>query len=198
MCGPCGPSSKLPGGLLCPPGDIDYTAAMPDFKSQILRHRDMVNELHGRIRASIGARDRSEAHERAWKAACAEFHGYRSEIHGYMDQVSAKTLAEGGPIRRFVFDYLHVDPMYFRSGYEKERLLRLLKSIELADEEKAVLRETILRRVRNGAFREFRRFCQLIPKLQDDAFVAELRAEAESADMPIRRRASFALHYTVR
>lgn len=171
---------------------------MSDFKSQIGHHRDKVNELYRCIHSTFGARDRSEAHKRAWEDACSEFHGFRSEIDTYMDEVSAEAISEDKQIRQFVFDFLSVDPIYFRSGYEKEYLLRLLKSLNLTDGEKAVLRQTILRRVRNGALREFRRFCQFIPKIGNDAFIAELRAEAKSTDAQIQRRAAFALKYVVK
>lgn len=168
---------------------------MSDFKSQIARHRDKLNELHERIHSSFKERDRSEAHKRRWEDACADFHGFRSEIDSYMDQVSFEKLSEDIQIRQFVFDFLSVDPIYFRSGYEKENLLKLLKPLDLIDQEKDVLRQTILRRVRNGALREFRRFCQLIPKIENEAFVAELRKEAKSTDAQIQRRAAFALGY---
>ncbi len=168
---------------------------MSDFKSQIARHRDKLNELHERIHSTLKARSRSEDHKRKWEEACAEFHAFRSEIDNYMDQVSAEALSEDKLIRRFVFDFLSVDPIYFRSGYEKEYLLKLLKSLDMTDEEKGIVRQTILRRIRNGALREFRRFCQLIPKIKNDAFVAELREAANSTDAQMQRRALFALEY---
>ncbi len=170
---------------------------MSDFKSQIARHRDKLNELHERIHTTSKVRDRSEAHKQTWEDACSEFHGFRSEIDNYFDEVSAETITEDNQIRQFVFDYLSVDPIYFRSGYEKENLLRLLKALDLTDEEKEVLRRTTLRRIRNGALREFRRFCQFIPKVQNDAFVGELRLEAKSSDVQVQRRAAFALEYVV-
>lgn len=114
-----------------------------------------------------------------------------------MDEFNTEALMADKQIRQFVFDFLSVDPIYFRSGYEKEKLLRLLKSLELTDEEKTVLRQIILRRVRNGALREFRRFCQFIPKIEDDAFISELREQAKSTDEQVKRRAAFALDYVV-
>ena len=168
---------------------------MSDFKSQIARHRDKLNELRERIHSTFKVRDRSEAHKLTWEDACADFHSFRSEIDSYMDKVNFERLSKDTQIRQFVFDFLSVDPIYFRSGYEKEYLLKLLKSLDFIDEEKEVLRRTILRRVRNGALREFRRFCQLIPKIENETFVAELRNEAKSTDPQIQRRAAFALDY---
>ncbi|MEM1151725.1 MAG: hypothetical protein AAGI03_14430 [Pseudomonadota bacterium] len=168
---------------------------MSDFKSQIARHRDKLNEFHERIHSTFKVRNCSEAHKRRWEDACADFHGFRSEVDSCMDQVRVERLSEDKQIRQFVFDFLTVDPIYFRSGYEKENLIRLIKSLDLLDGEKDVLRQTILRRVRNGALREFRRFCQLIPKIENDAFVAKLRKEARSTDAQIQRRAAFALKY---
>ncbi|WP_415919390.1 hypothetical protein [Tateyamaria sp. SN6-1] len=168
---------------------------MSDFKSQIARHRDKLNELHQRIHSTVKERDRSEAHRRAWEDACADFHSFRSKTDSIIGEVISESLSEDTQTRKFVFDFLSVDPIYFRSGYEKENLLRLLKPLDLIDEEKEVLRQTILRRIRNGALREFRRFCQLIPKIENEAFVSELRKEAKSSDAQIQRRAAFALAY---
>ncbi|MEP6065670.1 MAG: hypothetical protein ABJ246_07530 [Paracoccaceae bacterium] len=176
---------------------IRYNHRMSDFKSQVARHRDTLNRLHERIHATFKVRDRSEAHKRAWKKACSEFHGFQSDIDKYLEEVSAEAISEDKQIRQFVFDFLSVDPIYYRSGYEKERLLKLLKALDLTDREKAVLRKTIQRRIHNGALREFRRFCQLIPKIQTEDFIADLRTAARSTDADIARRAAFALDYVV-
>ncbi|MEM9342367.1 MAG: hypothetical protein AAGA87_04935 [Pseudomonadota bacterium] len=167
---------------------------MTGFKAQIARHRDAVNVAHARVRATVRTRDRSDADRGAWMEACREFHALRSEIEVYVERVSGEGLADP-LLRRFVFDYLSVDPVYFRSGYQKERLLKAVKRLELTDEEAVVLRQTILRRVRTGALREFRHLCRLMPQVQTDEFVAELRAAAGGADDEIRRRAAFALTY---
>jgi hypothetical protein len=168
---------------------------MSGFQSMIVHHADRLNELQERVHATFKERDRSESHTRAWKDACLEFHRLRTEVDKYTDGVTAEAMLRDKRIRQFVFDFLSVDPIYFRSGYEKERLLRALKSLELSEREKAVIRETILRRVRDGALREFRRFCQLVPRIQNDDFVSELRKRARSTDPQIRRRAAFALEY---
>lgn len=168
---------------------------MTDFKSLIAHHRDTLNELHGNIHATFKLRDRSEGQKQAWAEACSAFHSFESEIDNLLESVNAKTVAENKQLREFAFDFISVDPIYFRSGYEKERLLKLLKSLDFTDHEKSVLRQTILHRVNNGALREFRRFCQLIPKIQSDDFVFELKMDARSTDENIRRRAAFALEY---
>ncbi|MEM8976882.1 MAG: hypothetical protein AAGD43_32935, partial [Pseudomonadota bacterium] len=77
---------------------------MADGKSQIARHRDKLNELHERIHSTFKVRDGSEFHKRRWQDACADFHNFRSEIDGYMDEVSAEGLSENKHIRKFVFD----------------------------------------------------------------------------------------------
>ena len=178
-------------------GKISYYLSMTDFKLQIARHRDTLNELHERIHATFKVRDRSEGHKRAWSEACSAFHSFSSEVDNLMDKVSHTTVAEDEQTRTFVFDFLSIDPVYFRSGYQKERLLKLVKVLHLTEHEKAVLRQTIQCRVRSGALREFRRFCQLIPKIQSDDFILDLKTGARSTDEAIRRRAAFALEYIV-
>ena len=154
-----------------------------------------MNELQTRIHSTFKERDRSDAKKRAWQDACSDFHRFHSEIDTFLEDVTVTTVSEDKQIRQFVFDFLSVDPIYFRSGYEKERLLKLLKPLDLTDAEKAVLRQTIQRRIRSGALREFRRFCQLIPKIQTSEFVVELQAAAKSTDPQVQRRAVFALKY---
>ncbi len=170
---------------------------MTDYKSQIARHRDALNALQERIHTTFRMRDQSEARKRAWEDACSEFQSFQSQIDTLLNNISGDTVANDKGIRSFVFDFLSVDPIYYRSGYEKERLLKLVKALELTGHEKAVLRETIQNRVRNGALREFRRFCQLIPKIQTDDFVIELQTSAGCGDEDVRRRAAFALKYVV-
>ena len=176
---------------------IGYVNGMADFKSEIARHRDKLNELHERIHSTFKIRDRSDGHRKDWEDACAAFHDFRSQIDHYIAGISAEAISQDRHIRQFVFDFLSVDPVFFRSGYEKENMLKLLKALDLSDEEQEVLRQTILRRVRNGALREFRRFCHLIPKIQNDVFISELRLAAKSTDAQIQRRAAFALGYVI-
>ena len=92
---------------------------MPGFKSQIARHRDTLNELHKRIHSTFKVRDRSEAHNQARKDGCSAFLCFLSAVNDYMDGVSAEVISEDKKIRQLVFDFLSVDPIYFRSGYEK-------------------------------------------------------------------------------
>lgn len=190
---------RRPGPNVCfrLAGKISYYRGMADFKSQIARHRDTLNELHDRIHATFKVRGHSEAHTQSWTKACSAFHCFRSEVDAILAKVSHTTVAEDKQTRTFVFDFLSVDPVYFRSGYQKERLLKLVKVLDLTEQEKAVLRQTIQRRIRNGALREFRRFCQLIPKIQSDDFILDLKMGAGSTDEAIRRRAVFALAYIV-
>ncbi|MEZ5823311.1 MAG: hypothetical protein R3C97_00750 [Geminicoccaceae bacterium] len=168
-----------------------------NFKPEIIRHRDTLNELRERMAVTFRMRGRSEQHRQAWLDACKAFHGSRSAVDDRLDQVSRVMIAENRHMRKFVFDFLSVDPVFFRSGYRKERLLRMLKPLDLAEDEKAILRQIILRRVHTGALREFRLFCKLMPKIRTDEFLAELRTASRSADGNIKRRALFALGYAV-
>src|SRR5512133_3867405 len=44
--------------------------------------------------------------------------------------------------------FLEADPWYFRSGYYKEDMLRLLRKVPLTDEQRSRMRDLILKRVR--------------------------------------------------
>lgn len=70
---------------------------------------------------------------------------------------------DGQDARAFAFDYFAVDPMHFGSGYAKEWLLRKVKRCEFTEAEANILRQLIVNRVRNGAMRDFKKICGLIP-----------------------------------
>lgn len=168
---------------------------MASFKSQILRHERAVNAAKARVRETVALRTRSDADLRTWQEACRAFHAAFVGDLPWPADLSPEGLGRDAEARAFVFDFLAVDPIYFRSGYIKETLLRQVKKIALTRKEEAVLRDAILRRVHGRAYREFRHFCRLIPNIQDAAFVSALRSAAGSEDAGIRRRAAFALRY---
>ncbi|SHG80631.1 hypothetical protein [Marivita hallyeonensis] len=168
---------------------------MPEYTSLIARHRDALNSLHGDVQVTFRTKTHSAKHEKDWKDACRAFQEFESEVDRILRTVNVQTICANEKIREFVFDFLSVDPIYFRSGYEKERLLRLLKPVKLTEFEKQTLRQIILRRIRTGALREFRKFCQMIPRIQTEDFLNDLRDAGHSGDQHVKRRARFALTY---
>ena len=165
------------------------------FESMIVRHSRSVNELHDLVNMTFAESRRQGTSRQKWQDACANFHRFRTEVNDFLEMISVHAIESDASLREFLFEYISVDPIYFRSGYEKERILQLLKRVDLTDNEKDVLRTTILRRVHRVALREFRRFCRLIPQIATDTFIDELVRASRSRDPNVRRRAIFALDY---
>lgn len=85
--------------------------------------------------------------------------------------------------------------MYFRSGHTKEWLIRKVKPLDSDELEKAVIRNLIIGRVHNGAGREFKHFCRLIPSIQNRSFSDDLNHLSDTKDSGVAGRAGFALRY---
>ena len=166
---------------------------MSTFKQMIARHRDRCNELHKRVHEAHSKSHLSDVKKEEWQKAARDFRSFESEVDVLLHQASSPSIVDDPSLREFAFDYLSVDPMYFNSGYAKENLLKSIKNLEFSEGEKEVLQQTILRRVKNGAYREFKHFCRRIPVIVSDEFEGALRSLAASKDDDIKRRALFAL-----
>lgn len=87
--------------------------------------------------------------------------------------------------------FLEADPFFFRSGYAKERILKLVKRAPLDAGQRARLRDVCLAVVDGRDRREFRNYCRLAAALDDPALRAGLSERLESADSGVRRRAGW-------
>lgn len=100
-----------------------------------------------------------------------------------------------GEWRENAVTYLEVDPVYFRSGYDKAQLLRYLKRAELGADHKRRLRKVALRAVEKARSVEFRQYCQLATRLASTEMLDGLSRLAESPDASVGRRAGWMLAY---
>ena len=168
---------------------------MPNYKDSILRHEKEVNRLHGAIHETVKHRDKSPSLREKWIRAANEYRSYHSSIDDWLEQVRNSDIANWADARDFIFQYLQIDPIYNNSGYAKEMIVQKIKKCELSEQEKQILRTLIIGRIRSVAWRDFRRFCQLIPRIHNKAFVDEISVYAESKDKSVSRRATFAMKY---
>jgi hypothetical protein len=154
------------------------------------------NALHHARQAALLIRDQSPLKRRDWELAAKRFHAHRSSLDPLIESCSCGAQQFVTPEQReFMFDYISVDPQFFRSGYIMERILRRAKRLCLSAEEKHVMQKLLLGRVREKAFRNFRDVCRLIPKIEDAGFRAEIEELMHSPDAATRQRATYALKY---
>lgn len=100
-----------------------------------------------------------------------------------------------GEWRENAVTYLEVDPVYFRSGYDKAQLLRHLKRAELSGDHKRRLREVALAAVEKARSVEFRQYCQLAARLASKEMVAGLSKLTASTNTLISRRAKWMMEH---
>ena len=168
---------------------------MPDFKTAIQAHETRVNELHKAVHETFAHRNESQRKHDAWTLAARQFREQHSEIDDMCDACLTNGLQNDPALRQFAFDYLSVDPYYYRSGYFVEKLLRRVRKLRLTQTEKEILQDLILRRIENRALRNFRRICNLIPLIESEGFRSRVSEQARSGNPDVRRRAEFTLGY---
>ena len=171
---------------------------MARYQDTIRRHSEEVNRLHAAVHETVKYRDKSQSHREEWLKAAALFRNHHSSIDNWMQEIEGSEICDWQNAREFVFQYLTVDPVYFRSGYAKEMLVKKLKKCVLTNEESQILRTLIVNRIQSGGQREFKKFCQLIPKIQNEAFNEEVIILANAKDSNVASRGKIALRYLIK
>ena len=152
----------------------------------------LYNEAHRTFRLR-----RESAHKfKDWERAAERFRTHRSDLDHLIEKCWPSSGDAVEPhLREFMFDYIEVDPQFYRSGYIMEKVLQRIKRLHLTTEDKAKVQALLLNRIRNKALRNFRQICRLIPII-DGGELKEIVVElAISADPSVRYRAGFALSY---
>lgn len=89
--------------------------------------------------------------------------------------------------------FLQTDPIFFRSGYIKEELLRALKKAPLSKKNITALHSLLLDQLQIPARREFRDYCKLAKKIVTDDFINQLQEKTLSTDENVSRQAQWML-----
>ena len=152
------------------------------------------NELHQLIQVTFAERGRSEECRRKWEVACKEFHRFE---HGVLrlwePSVQLEIELAPGQWRDAAILFLEADPWFFRSGYLKARLLRVLKRATLSSREADRLLQVVLNSVDKRHREEFRSYVQLAARIATPQLREQLRDRLSSPDAEIRRRAGWML-----
>ncbi len=92
-----------------------------------------------------------------------------------------------------MLEYLAADPMYFRSGYIKQRLLREIKKRDLEPAHARLLQDVVLHIVRSRGCREFRDYCRAAAMVDDARLRRELEEIVTSGGADARQRSRWLL-----
>jgi hypothetical protein len=166
-----------------------------DFDKLIDREAAVLKKLHEDIRYHFAHAQRDNQHGRLWREACARFHSHVSPLDDWTSAALSGQIEHDPETQHFVLTFLEHDPVYFRSGYLKEALLRHLKRAKLSKAARARVDEILLDAVRRRGRREFRRYCRLAAALGSEALQVEVDALSNATDRAVASRAVMMLRY---
>jgi len=158
---------------------------------------DQVFHLHQEIHRTFQNRcsgKRKDYFE--WKTACENYHSHRSELDKLWSDEFADKIRLGNreAINELIL-FLEVDPFYFRSGYLKERLLRLIKNAPRTKSDNRRLRGVIWNRASGPNRREFRSYCQLAKRITTQDFRHQVFTASRTKHASAKGKFSFLLNY---
>jgi hypothetical protein len=90
-------------------------------------------------------------------------------------------------------EFLEADPWFFRSGYVKAKLIRLINRFSLTPEQADRLRSVVLNIVDRRGGQEFRAYCRLARHVDGADLRPRLQDRLVHADSGVRRRAGWVL-----
>lgn len=168
---------------------------MSDIRELIDTETKNLRSLHSAVHAAYEVRGKSEHAMRDWSKACRRFQQYMPLLHDWLRQIDIASLSDRPDLKDFAITFLEMDPMYFGSGYIKERLLRRLKSADLNGQERARLIAVLVDAVQRRGQREFRDYCRLAAVLKPPELLEESMRLTASSDGRARSRAQMMLKY---
>ena len=162
-------------------------------ETSIFKHNERtLGQLKEAIDVAVVERALDEEHHHLWVQACERFHSSFNQLAfpgGLEQELESLRRGEQQAIEMAV-RFLEADPWFFRSGYIKEELLRMLRRVELSEQQQERLRAVVLDRIRSGSGREFRQYCRLARHLVNPEFCELVSRVVDSSNAGISRRAT--------
>lgn len=169
------------------------TARERNSASDIVAAAEAVNAAHRDVRERFRERDSSPEAFDAWREAAAAFHRTGDRLYAGHDEMLAGLRSGQRSATDAAIEFLEVDPFAFRTGYAKERILTLLKRVQLDERQSDRLRAVVLWAIDHCGRREFRRYAHLAPHVADAGFRASVQSRLASSDPRVRYRAGWVL-----
>lgn len=134
---------------------------MTDFRELIKSEAEIIARLHRRVYETCLNRKKDK---QSWEKACLAFHSYTSELNYFLNRVYSEKEYADAELLEFVIVFLELNPMFFRSGYIKEEILRKIKRLRLTKKQADRLRNVLYDAVECRGTREFKAYCRLAVK----------------------------------
>jgi hypothetical protein len=156
---------------------------------------DAQAELHAAFKEVVNRNDSGDPGTRRWLSAIETFRAARSRVYpDTLRQVDQGAKRASEIDTAVMLDFLEADPVFYRSGYMKEKLLTELKRRKLDQHEVERLQAIIISVVqKHDHRREFLRYCRAAANVADDRFRIELRTLERSDDPHVSQRANWVL-----
>jgi hypothetical protein len=154
-----------------------------------------LEKLRERVGEMFRERSKSPEHTVAWQEAARAFSKEYDKL-AFPGGLSREfELLRGGDVTaiEMAIRFLEANPWYFRSGYYKVDILKLLGKHPLSDEQGARMRKVILERVRDRPVREMRAYARFAPKVSTPEFEAEMTDIAENSNRHAARHAQWVI-----
>ncbi|HSI17321.1 MAG TPA: hypothetical protein VK980_06100 [Sphingomonas sp.] len=137
----------------------------------------------------INRRDEGDPRTRRWRDAIQRFRVALDLAYpGTLREVEEGERAIGTMHVADILEYLAADPMHFRSGYIKQRLLREIKKRDLEPAHVRLLQDVVLHVVRSRSCREFRDYCRAAARVDDTRLRLALEEIVASGSADARQR----------
>ena len=151
---------------------------------EIAKYAAKEKQLNDEIQRTLPFRDlgKKDLYQK-WSEACDASHLYRSPLNKFWT-ASFKSSVQSGDREAIneLITYLEVDPYYFRSGYLKGRLVRVIKNAPRTEEDNRRLRGIIWNRAGEETRQEFREYCRLAILISTPSFRADVARKAKPID----------------
>ncbi len=125
------------------------------------------DELHAAFARVVDRNNHDDPRTEHWLTAMKVFRAALARAYPEaLREVADGELPASELSTNMMLDFIEADPVFYRSGYLKEKVLRQLKKRKVSDKEAERLRRSIIAIVRQaGSRREFRYYSARHPKL---------------------------------
>jgi len=163
-----------------------------DFNQIINSASARINNLYEQINKTA---KKKNINPKDWQDACYNFRHHISEIDFYMAKIYESPNYLEEEIIEFAICFLEVNPIFFRSGYFKQIIIKKLKRSQISISQEERLREVIIDAVKNRGTREYKIYCNLAISLKNKNLIENVKQLSFQNTGAIRSRAKLMLRY---
>lgn len=166
-----------------------------DFQKHAREVNAAHDELHAAFARVVDRNNKDDPRTQRWLTAIEVFRAAQARAYPEaLRQVADGELPASELSTNMMLDFIEADPVFYRSGYLKEKVSKQLKKRDLSAVEAQRLRQIIIAAVlRFQRRREFLYYCHAAPRVESEGFRHDLEALERSDEAGVRRRANWVL-----